>query len=164
MSLFKEWVVSLVRMLLRLAVCEQARETGPCSNYTIYWYYDSTYGDCSRFWYGGCDGNDNRFDTRDECRNRCVSPPGIGTHVRLFYCVKVTVGWCRNKSHSRQIQMKWFHRLWELSCWISCANIHVLFSGFVNIRQFLTSGLPAYCWFIWRPVHTCGGQKMLVKA
>jgi len=72
------------------APCLQERDTGPCTNYTIYWYYDSSYGDCSRFWYGGCDGNDNRFQSREDCRGRCVSPPGIGkrcNHVTSNLCV-----------------------------------------------------------------------------
>lgn len=36
------------------------------------------YGGCSRFWYGGCDGNDNRFKTKEECDGICVSPQGYG--------------------------------------------------------------------------------------
>jgi len=59
------------------------KEPGQCSNFTISWYFDVAYGDCTRFWYGGCDGNENRFASKEECRNRCVSPPdSIGESAR----------------------------------------------------------------------------------
>lgn len=35
------------------------------------WYFEPTSGVCRRFLYGGCDGNDNRFPTADECWQRC---------------------------------------------------------------------------------------------
>lgn len=41
------------------------------------------YGGCSRFWYGGCEGNDNRFKSQDDCKRTCVSPEGKGK--KIFY-------------------------------------------------------------------------------
>lgn len=40
-----------------------------------------SYGGCSRFWYGGCEGNDNRFKSKEECEGVCVKPQGIGTFI-----------------------------------------------------------------------------------
>ena len=56
------------------ARCGLPKEEGSCGNYSIKWYYDVAYGDCSRFWYGGCDGNENRFDSREECQGECIEP------------------------------------------------------------------------------------------
>ncbi len=39
--------------------------------------FDPVVGDCTRFWYGGCDGNDNRFDSQKECSAKCIKPTGI---------------------------------------------------------------------------------------
>ncbi|GAV00689.1 hypothetical protein RvY_11503-2 [Ramazzottius varieornatus] len=54
--------------------CELAHDQGSCRNFTVKYYYDTEYGDCNRFWYGGCEGNDNRFEQEHECQYNCVSP------------------------------------------------------------------------------------------
>lgn len=51
------------------------------------WFFDMEYGGCSRFWYGGCEGNDNRFSNQEECKAKCVEPPGRGkSHTLLPNC------------------------------------------------------------------------------
>uniref|UniRef100_A0A4W6DQ90 BPTI/Kunitz inhibitor domain-containing protein n=1 Tax=Lates calcarifer TaxID=8187 RepID=A0A4W6DQ90_LATCA len=58
-------------------VCSLAQDRGSCKNYTIMWFFDNSLGRCSRFWYGGCSGNENRFWTQKECENRCpTKTPG----------------------------------------------------------------------------------------
>uniref|UniRef100_A0A3Q1J9C6 BPTI/Kunitz inhibitor domain-containing protein n=1 Tax=Anabas testudineus TaxID=64144 RepID=A0A3Q1J9C6_ANATE len=54
--------------------CFLAYDIGGCWNYTMMWFYDSNEGRCSRFWYGGCGGNANRFRTEEECKKLCLSP------------------------------------------------------------------------------------------
>ncbi|CRL07350.1 CLUMA_CG020329, isoform A [Clunio marinus] len=57
--------------------CSLKRDMGTCSdNYTVKYFFDSEYGGCSRFWYGGCGGNENRFDSEIECKEICVEPTG----------------------------------------------------------------------------------------
>ncbi|XP_026769416.3 collagen alpha-6(VI) chain [Pangasianodon hypophthalmus] len=53
-------------------VCYLKKEVGPCRSYVNKWFYDQEQNKCSRFTYGGCGGNLNRFDTRPECEARCV--------------------------------------------------------------------------------------------
>ncbi|KAK7939543.1 hypothetical protein WMY93_002869 [Mugilogobius chulae] len=52
--------------------CHLTLEQGNCRNYTIRWYYDKQANSCAQFWYGGCGGNDNRFDKEEECKKICV--------------------------------------------------------------------------------------------
>lgn len=52
--------------------CSLSLDQGPCRNYTIHWYYDKQANSCAQFWYGGCGGNDNRYETEEECKKTCV--------------------------------------------------------------------------------------------
>ncbi|KAL3056507.1 hypothetical protein OYC64_019069 [Pagothenia borchgrevinki] len=52
--------------------CNLTLEQGTCRDYTIHWYYDMQANACAQFWYGGCGGNDNRYETEDECKKTCV--------------------------------------------------------------------------------------------
>uniref|UniRef100_A0AAZ3SD75 BPTI/Kunitz inhibitor domain-containing protein n=1 Tax=Oncorhynchus tshawytscha TaxID=74940 RepID=A0AAZ3SD75_ONCTS len=45
---------------------------GGCENYTLKWYFDTIQSECSRFWYGGCGGNGNRFETQEACEGLCL--------------------------------------------------------------------------------------------
>ncbi|KAF2985667.1 hypothetical protein EK904_012202 [Melospiza melodia maxima] len=52
--------------------CKLRLEQGPCRAYTIRWYYDTHANACAQFWYGGCHGNANRFQSEQECTQACV--------------------------------------------------------------------------------------------
>lgn len=54
-------------------MCMQAKERGPCMAYHEKYYFNSYTAKCEKFIYGGCDGNDNRFDSLDECEHTCHS-------------------------------------------------------------------------------------------
>ncbi|XP_042237860.1 papilin-like isoform X4 [Homarus americanus] len=58
-------------------VCGYEKDRGPCADYIVKWYFDMEYGGCTRFWYGGCDGNLNKFETQNECIAACVEPEGM---------------------------------------------------------------------------------------
>lgn len=44
---------------------------GTCDKYKIYWYFNRVDRECVRFYYGGCDGNQNRFESRENCEMAC---------------------------------------------------------------------------------------------
>ncbi|KAK3790677.1 hypothetical protein RRG08_048801, partial [Elysia crispata] len=54
-------------------VCRLPKERGPCEDYVIMWYFNSTRGLCKRFWFGGCEGNANRFENKTDCISSCLT-------------------------------------------------------------------------------------------
>uniref|UniRef100_A0A3Q1FHN2 BPTI/Kunitz inhibitor domain-containing protein n=1 Tax=Acanthochromis polyacanthus TaxID=80966 RepID=A0A3Q1FHN2_9TELE len=52
--------------------CSQILDPGPCRDYVVKWYYDATANACAQFWYGGCLGNGNQFETEKSCVETCV--------------------------------------------------------------------------------------------
>ena len=59
-------------------VCVQPQDPGPCKAYFERWYFDETDGFCKQFVYGGCEGNGNRFETEEDCRNTCNANVPVG--------------------------------------------------------------------------------------
>ncbi|XP_070768321.1 collagen alpha-6(VI) chain-like [Enoplosus armatus] len=53
--------------------CFLSQDQGSCQDYTMMWFFDTKQNECSRFWYGGCGGNENRFKTQEECENLCLT-------------------------------------------------------------------------------------------
>ncbi|XP_036928127.1 kunitz-type protease inhibitor 1a [Acanthopagrus latus] len=51
--------------------CTELPDSGPCRDSITKWYYDPYQKMCSRFNYGGCSGNDNRFDSQEACMKVC---------------------------------------------------------------------------------------------
>ncbi|XP_070588380.1 collagen alpha-3(VI) chain isoform X4 [Erythrolamprus reginae] len=54
-------------------ICQLNKEDGPCRNFVLKWYFDPETASCARFWYGGCGGNENRFNTQIDCEKVCIS-------------------------------------------------------------------------------------------
>jgi hypothetical protein len=57
---------------------------GQCDKYKIYWYFNQLDKQCDRFYYGGCDGNQNRFESKEICEMSCkMSEEEKGAFLKL---------------------------------------------------------------------------------
>uniref|UniRef100_A0A673SWQ2 Collagen type XXVIII alpha 1 chain n=1 Tax=Suricata suricatta TaxID=37032 RepID=A0A673SWQ2_SURSU len=52
--------------------CLEALKPGNCSEYVVRWYYDKQVNSCARFWFSGCNGSGNRFNSENECQETCI--------------------------------------------------------------------------------------------
>ncbi len=55
------------------AACQLEKDPGPCRAAIRRFYYDVRRSKCKPFVYGGCDGNENNFESKDACQSACES-------------------------------------------------------------------------------------------
>lgn len=70
-------------------ICNIDKDSGPCREYFVKYYYERSNGRCEQFAYGGCGGNGNRFSSSEECEHICVThderKPNITSTGILFF-------------------------------------------------------------------------------
>ncbi|KAJ8260763.1 hypothetical protein COCON_G00164860 [Conger conger] len=57
-------------------VCGLPQDPGMCLGRFIKFFFSKEEGTCRTFLYGGCTGNGNRFDTREDCLQTCLGKSG----------------------------------------------------------------------------------------
>ncbi|XP_045496946.1 carboxypeptidase inhibitor SmCI-like [Colias croceus] len=74
--------------------CLLKPDIGPCRGDILMYFYDPSTKDCSKFFWGGCQGNGNRFNSRSECLQACLSEPN-GRRQRPRWCsLTFDYGYC----------------------------------------------------------------------
>ncbi len=68
--------------------CLQPIEEGPCRSYSTRYAFDGARGACVAFRFGGCVGNDNRFNTIEECNRVCTGKQLF----HLIFLLKFSMG------------------------------------------------------------------------
>lgn len=51
--------------------CQLDSVTGPCRGHFPRYFFNKTSQTCEQFIYGGCEGNENNFEKKDECVSQC---------------------------------------------------------------------------------------------
>lgn len=70
------------------AHCTEPPVTGPCRASFKHWYYDPSSEKCNHFIYGGCDGNDNNFESKDACIDECSGVTENDMFAKRLYNVR----------------------------------------------------------------------------
>jgi hypothetical protein len=74
--------------------CNAPPESGSCEAYMERWYHDPATGLCRGFIYGGCGGNDNNYETFEQCQKACPGgSPNYDACAQPTDCV-ITGGGC----------------------------------------------------------------------
>lgn len=55
-------------------ICSLSKESGPCEAHLLRYFFNSLTRRCEEFSYGGCSGNENNFETLDQCEKACGDP------------------------------------------------------------------------------------------
>uniref|UniRef100_A0A4W3I7C0 BPTI/Kunitz inhibitor domain-containing protein n=1 Tax=Callorhinchus milii TaxID=7868 RepID=A0A4W3I7C0_CALMI len=64
--------IRCLKYLFLADICQQPMETGPCRGMFLQWWYNSKTRKCTQFVFGGCRGNQNKFETKKECEATCA--------------------------------------------------------------------------------------------
>jgi hypothetical protein len=72
------------------ALCQSEKEVGPCRGYYPRWYFDPLSEECQQFVFGGCRGNRNNFEGKEECEKTCAGLKGKNNNknISLLYLIK----------------------------------------------------------------------------
>ena len=68
---FKYMFYLLSASLYTHPVCYEPLDPGPCDSAIPSYYFDSYSGTCEFFYYSGCGGNGNRFNSQQGCLSAC---------------------------------------------------------------------------------------------
>ncbi len=160
--------------LLSFAVrCTELPDTGTCRHSLSKWYYIPASQDCNLFNYGGCEGNDNRFETREACMKMCRGVTGWLLSRLTILCVFAYL-LCAWNTHGT----KW-HNIYT-SFFSHRQGKHYIFTEFFTIFIFLSaqcfcSGLifcclsgagPFFCFklcslVVFEPTFSCRASREL---
>uniref|UniRef100_A0A182FPU5 Uncharacterized protein n=1 Tax=Anopheles albimanus TaxID=7167 RepID=A0A182FPU5_ANOAL len=83
--------------------CEQPKEDGPCNGTFERWYYDKETGACQLFYYGGCKGNKNNYQSEAACNYHCKKP---GVHKRVLDPIPRDAYIAGNSNDSQVVQLE----------------------------------------------------------
>ncbi len=75
--------------------CNAPPVSGNCEAYIERWYHDPSTGLCRSFVYGGCGGNDNNYETFEQCQQACPGgSPNYDACNAPTDCIVTGVGCC----------------------------------------------------------------------
>lgn len=66
--------------------CAMKADDGPCKAMIRSYFFNMYTHQCEEFIYGGCEGNENRFDTLEECKKTCIPGRFPGSLWHKSWC------------------------------------------------------------------------------
>ncbi|VDK32372.1 unnamed protein product [Taenia asiatica] len=72
-------------------ICNLPTEVGPCNEVILRYTYNRSIGRCEAFYYGGCQGNANNFDSLEKCQQRCEALGQQGESIADLHLFSQTI-------------------------------------------------------------------------
>jgi hypothetical protein len=66
-------------LFVNVESCSLPKETGNCDEKKARWHFSQNDNKCMPFYYTGCGGNENNFESYDVCNDQC--PPVRGERL-----------------------------------------------------------------------------------
>ncbi|XP_063763423.1 kunitz-type protease inhibitor 2 [Eleginops maclovinus] len=66
--------------------CGAQPEVGPCRAAFQHWFYSRETGGCQTFIYGGCQGNQNNYETKQRCMDTCTGETHLSVLLQSECC------------------------------------------------------------------------------
>lgn len=73
---FVSFIILVRAQIKRPSVCDLPRDPGPCKARIPAWFFEQQTSTCTRFYYGGCGDNRNRFESKEMCKKTCRQHKG----------------------------------------------------------------------------------------
>ncbi|CAG9532069.1 unnamed protein product [Cercopithifilaria johnstoni] len=110
--------------------CNHHPNRGTCEDrgFTIKWYYDRYAHRCREFYYGGCEGNENHFDSFEECSQACKYEPLDDSSKRC--ALPHDPGTCDNNFERWHFDMR--KRQCVCSWWSGCGGNSNMFYSYAH--------------------------------
>merc|ERR1719361_697531 len=113
--------------------CLLPKDVGPCRAAISRYYYDGLSGQCQQFFFGGCGGNDNNFETMTDCTSKCevdISRPG---YIFKWKCKDMHCKWNNCRLVEDETQRIYFNKCLPhshlQSTWSQCFDGHHAWVG-----------------------------------
>ena len=88
---------------MRPALCNLNKDSGPCKAAVDMYFFNNQTESCEKFMYGGCKGNENKFEKMEDCKNTCKGMRTINLKTFIKFTSKLysiqLYSLARNKYH-----------------------------------------------------------------
>ncbi|KAK2706809.1 hypothetical protein QYM36_014742 [Artemia franciscana] len=82
-------------------ICSQKIEKGMCRSSLQRWGFDPNSRQCEEFFYGGCGGNENNFDSLQKCQDTCKTIDRCSLPKNTGSCAKEAKRWFYNSGSQK---------------------------------------------------------------